>query len=468
MATASPLTGSLGQSSVYFYNQKRLRHQLYTLNLEQKTVITPRLNGIVKGRFSYDAALESSMPTAPGPQKDLPKEVRRDEMLEGSARAIYLDYLGDSSRVQAGLITFDWIDALSPLISGIITPLDLRRGGFGDQEDLILPVPAVAMNHGFFGGALDWVVVLGPKTHRLPRGENGYGIFSQIYGAPDNPAPFAEDIPSHVKESEFGLRYLASLDSLELTLLAYHGHERFPVARLTPVSATAYTAKMTYPRVNTYGFTAAYSKEAWVSRFMTYYQPHKVPILTIDPAPTLPPAPADDEDAKDPYEKSLRLGLGFDFVFSKHLKLYSEHFITRRQSIKTESKVVDASDTDGKDTHDSQLTSLRLTNETFNKLLLSIDVTVVGPRSAQLYSPKIVYSMSDNTSVELGGRVINSQSRRSEFEPLKKSTQIYLNLTRFFDADIIEERVLSEPEPEVKRQERPKPARKKSKRRKKT
>src|SRR5690606_33074392 len=62
--------------------------------------------------------------------------------------------------------------------------------------------------------------------------------------------------------------------------------------------------------------------EAWVGRLILLYEPRRSPAVGTLPVTT----------GEKPFESRSRLGIGFDYVFTRHLKIYTEQYFTRTTS----------------------------------------------------------------------------------------------------------------------------------------
>jgi hypothetical protein len=449
------LTGEVRNDTVYFLETERIRHHRYGLMLRQTTPLTARLQTVVEGRLRFDAALH---PSSEAPQGDLPRPVRDDELDEAEFRDLYADWLGDAARVKVGWQRFDWFDTLTPLNSGLVTPLDLRHGGFGNADDLIVPQLAVAANHPVpLGtgalGSWEWVVARF-EPHRLAAGDNGYDATERTEGLAALSASHPVDSG---REAELGWRWLSSVGSLELTGMAYHGHERLPHARLAPVVGPtgvptgAVTGESGYPRVNTYGLFATYADDAWVARTSLVAQPRR----DLEVVVAGPEEPG--------HERLVRLGTGFDYVQSKHLKVYSEQFYTRRDFV----DLPEASSSDDQDDHlDDLALSLRLVNESFQDVKITVDGAWYAPRRAGYFGPEVETTLGGVWKVSGGARLVRSFDERSPLETTKEASHLWVAVARPFDVATLFSPTAAASEP-AKASKKAKPAKKKKKRKKK-
>jgi hypothetical protein len=443
-AQEASLTGKAGNYTAYFLENERIRHNRYELWLTQKAKYSFRFSSVIETRFRFDAAL---MDHDGAPLQKISKGVRDDEMTEGEVRQAYFDYLGDSFRMTFGIQKIDWVESLSPLANDILTPLDLRHGGFGDPGDVIVPVGAVALNHKFIGGSLDWLVVPMPKPSRMSKGDNGYGFRQYLrdqIGDDISVVIEEEGIQRGIPDTEVGLRYLMTFDALELTLFGYRGHHRKPVVRVEEIGDEEVLVTMNYPRTNTFGFFGAYAFDGIVMRLMAFHEPRRSPNVVVIPK----------QVEEDQYQERSRVGIGFDWVISKHLKIYSEQFYTKTTDYPkvdkdgVEGETSDDDDTglplfltlaeeDAKEPDDRNPKTdytgiLRLTNETFKDIELALDGIFQSPNKAHILSPAAKFKFWQNWELGVGARFVRSWHPSSVYEPIENTSHGWVALHRSF------------------------------------
>lgn len=399
------LGGRLSHLSSFFVDQENLRHHRYELSLTQKANLSDRLLTQIEVRARADLAL-SDLSFAP--QRGLASSVKNNELLEGEFREIYLDYLGDAFRAKVGLQFFDWIEFLSAYSSGLLTPLDLRFGAFGATRENLVPVPALSVNHKLGEGTLDWIFIPIGVSSRFPAGDNGYGYARYLS---ELAAPLSVQIsdtpaPRTIQDVEFGLRYLRRWDDFELSAFAFRGHYRSPAVTIEPTGATSANLIQSHPEIVTLGAFGSLSGEAWILRAHALIQPLHQARLIVKPV------------TGDPKETLVRGGLGFDYVFSSDLKIYTEAW---------SSFTVANTQTDN-----DWLFTLRATNETFESLLVSLTFLLSAPHSSWMVNPEVQWTFAENCKLGAGGHVIVSTDREAMFYPLRDSDQLYLQLAYHF------------------------------------
>lgn len=407
------LSGRIGNYSAYFFDDQRLRHHRYEFHLKQTATLSPRLLTVVSGRARADLALA---PNDWAPRNYFPASVQDDEYLEAEPREVYADYLSDIARVKVGLQQIDWVESLAPFLADLLTPQDLRHGGFGDADQVIVPVMALNANHKLGGGSIDWLVIPFPSSSRIPNGENGYGYlpFIERQVAPSTALITEEKIPHRVNEIEFGARYMMSLGGVDLTFLAFRGHQRTPALTITPTGVGQVSVVQSYPRLVTLGISSSYSDEAWVARLFAYVEPTRAPRAFVQ-----------SPGAVGVTARRFRIGTGFDYVFSSDLKVYSEFLITREDESND--------DGSGRTTKHDYIATLRLTNESFNATTLSLNMTVTFPEVSYVINPDATWGYRKAFRFSVGGRFIRSESPTSDFEVLKSVSQVYGSVAYLFD-----------------------------------
>ncbi len=453
------------QTARYFLVDKRLRHQVSEVGLRQVADVREGVSTVVDGRMRYDSAL---FPTPVIKMRDYSKDVRDDEGFEAGARQAYIDLLTSNWAMKIGLIQFDWMESLSPRTSDAVTALDLRYGGFDNAGQLIEPVEAFSANTSVGFGSFEFMVVPHGRHHRLPRGENGYGYGERVNrllaglervvkgsglrGSLDTGLRHG-NIPMDIPDTEFGLRFLKSAGGIDLSAFAWRGHQRTPALELSLMEsedsttlspAWELTALETYQRMNSYGAFASYGGEAAVFRLFSLYEPGRRPGVLLDddlaalvamatPDPSV--IVGDRAYRKGSVDDRLRAGGGFDYVFSRHLKIYSEGYVTvsRVTGVTVPGDGVE-------DTFRDHTVTLRLTNESFNDVLISCDSTITGPERSWLVNPDVSFDWrtgdarrSGNASeaswkLSVGGWLVQSESDKSALRILRDARQVYVRL----------------------------------------
>jgi hypothetical protein len=389
---------------VLFLDSGDFRHNRYEALLTQETPFNERFSTVVEGRVRADAALLQNRFAGP---------VRADEMLEGEFRQVYADYLGDSVRLKAGLQLIDWVDSLSPTTSDFLTPLDLRQGAFGNPSQTIVPVLALSVNHSLAGGNLEWLVVPLPHSHRFPAGPNGYGFYESIaaQAAPATAHLIEGQIPREFSEVEFGLRYHRVWDALEVTALAYRGHNRSPSLAALPIGPGIVQLRESFPRVMTLGAFASYATDSAVFRLFTYFEPGAPARITIGSDPALSS------------RTRTRVGLGADYIFSKALKVYSEFTGTRAQVSLGGEKT-------------EYIGTIRVTNESIDNVIIALNASATTPLNSFLLAPEITWNATTRLKISSGARLIHSDDPLAPYDFLKNSSQVYAQLEYRFDLEL--------------------------------
>ncbi len=458
------------QTARYWLEDNRLRHQTTELSLRQVSDVREGLTTVVDGRFRYEAAI---LPFRSSRLREYPRPVQDDEGFESEARQVYLDWLTDFAAIKVGLVQFDWMDSLSPRTSDSITALDLRHGGFDSPSQIIEPVFAISGNFSVGFGSLELMVVPQGKAHRLPKGANGYGygervsallggvtralqqagLRGEIDAQRQSPA-----IPAGGKDMEAGGRFLASLAGIDLSLIAWRGHQRTPSLDVSlydspEASATnpdwVLAASERHVGMNTFAAFGSYGGDAAVYRLFVIREPGRQPAVMVedDLAWTLVgQLPEDSATATgeslfgdEAYRRGAildrtRIGAGFDYVFSKHLKLYSEAYAT---SSRVTGHTLGGQGVE--DTWRDHTATLRLTNESFEDLFLSCDITMTGPERSWLVSPDVSYEWREGVKsanagarswkLSFGGWLVQSESDKSALRMLRGARQVYARLS---------------------------------------
>jgi hypothetical protein len=413
-AWASSLDLTLREDGRYLSEARRWRQLRLGLDLRQTTELSTRLKTVIKGRGWYDAALAQDLK---GPFAEAyDKAVLHDEMYEAEAREAYVDYAGDHFTLRAGLQQIDWIDSLAPQNSDILTPIDLRFGGFGDASDVVVPQTGVLAGVPF---GLDWqlqaLLVPTPATDRLPVGENGYGYFEAIdeaNGGRRQVEVTTRAIPVGARHAEGGLRLLGKLPFADVTLLGYHGYQRSPSYRLIPHSPQLVEIRQEFDEVNTYGLFFTRAEGAYTARLFAVAQPKR------DPSQLKPSEP-------DAYDTLGRAGGGFDYVFSEALKVYTEAFYAR----------TDHRGQKGDTRDEGYVLTYRAENESFDQWKLFLDGIYTGPERSYLWSPGVRWAFSPRGTATLGGRFVRSLSDRSYLDVVRHTSHAYASISYFFRAE---------------------------------
>jgi hypothetical protein len=244
----------------------------------------------------------------------------------------------------------------------------------------------------------------------------------------------------NMSETEAGARFMTEAFGFDVTALAYHGHQRSPALRLFQRPTSSANLYETHPRVNTFGVFATTSSDAAVWRFLVLHEPKRRPSFfvaeTVVPPPSSAPPSASAPvimTARETYEARTRLGFGFDYVFSKDLKIYTESYVTRTEtSYRGDDQ--EFSDEIKDPSKDTYTISARFTNETFTDLLASLDVTLVGPDRGHSLSPKLTWTLWQDYKLALGANLVRSFSEKSALEMTRDTSSIFLAIDGYFDA----------------------------------
>jgi hypothetical protein len=418
------VSGRIGQETIYFTKVERVRSHRYDFQLKLPYNLTDTATLNFDGRARYDLAL---MDHKLAPQRNLSSKVRDNEILDLQLRKLYLDWLTNAFVLKLGRQLVDWIDALVPNVANFTNALDLRQGGFGTIEEVLVPVDALLINHQFFKfGSVDWLLVFNNPRHILPKQKNGYGYYETLeksFGTSN--ITFVDDSETYQhSEFEYGARFLATVKSVDVTLMSYAGHQRMPIYEALPSLPTnplELRLRKLYPRTQVYGLSTAYSKEALVTRLMVYYEPRRDAEFTRFDQTT-------GAQYRD-YIQATRYGLGLDYVFSRHLKAYTESWLlsdnTYGKNYPTDSYHV-------KNRKLSQVYTLRLTNETLSDAIFSVDTTYTVPEISWAISPSIEWNMTASWKTTIGARFIKSLHTQSRFEVLKESSHAYGKIDFYF------------------------------------
>lgn len=453
------------QTTRYFLVDDRIRHQVTEVGARQVTDVREGVTTVFDGRMRYDSAL---FPAPVLKMRDYPPEVREDEGFEADARQAYVDWLAGDWAVKAGLFQFDWMESLSPRTSDAVTPLDLRHGGFDNSGQLIEPVYAFSANTSVGFGSVELMLVPWGKPHRLPKGENGYGYgervkalrggvekivrASGLRGALNSSLVHGK-IPRDIDNSEFGARFLTSAGGVDVSAFGWRGHQRTPALEISLIEAEDSTALSpawdlltveTHQQMNSYGIFSSYGGEAAVYRLFSLYEPgRKPPVMLDDDVAALVSLAAADPSVivgdrayrLGAIDDRLRGGAGFDYVFSRHLKVYSEGYVSasRVTGVNVLGEGVE-------ETYRDHTVTLRLTNESFSNVFLSCDATVTGPRRSWMVNPDVTIDWRSGGArrgeresevawkLSLGGWFVQSESDKSALRILRDARQVYARI----------------------------------------
>lgn len=415
LASEAQLDLRLTQWSAYQTQAKRWRHHRYELQIGQSATVSDQLKTMVEGRFRLETTMLDG-----GSQYHRSKEVRDDESLSSDLRNAYADYANEKLRLKLGIQQIDWAASLSPRSSDILTPIDLRYGGNGEATEIIEPQAAVLLNHKIGESSLEWLYIPLPKVHRLAKGANGYGYFEYLEKRFDAPVT-DEPVEKNRRENEAGIRWLMQRNAWEWSLFAFRGHQRSPAIELTTDPSGRNRLTQKYPSVTTFSMNTTYGGDATVFRLMSFFEPKRSPNLSATNTIVSTPSGATLIPLETVYERRLMLGVGIDIVHSEHLKMYSEHYYTHSERFSK--KLPDTIDK----TVQTGQTTVKLTNESLEKWLFSLQTTVAGPEMGFSLSPEAIYSW-DSYRVTFGGFWMESRSEESIFEPFAASDLVYLKL----------------------------------------
>jgi hypothetical protein len=178
-----------------------------------------------------------------------------------------------------------------------------------------------------------------------------------------------------------------------------------------------------YPQENTFGATFGYAYDALVTRFITFYEPKRV----------LRNQAADNPfDGDRVYDQRMVGGVGFDWVFNNHLKFYSEQYVTRLETVVPGDATAEEEAVSG--VIDEYVASFRVTNETFENILMSFEAVITAPERSRALIPKVEWTFADNYKIAGGARLFSSSHTDSRFESLKHSSYYFVRLESNFDA----------------------------------
>ncbi len=417
------LQGTIGHQSNFFIEDLRTRHHRYYLDLKQNTDLIPyKLATVIEGRFMSDQAVSDHKLA---PNWNFSEEVRHDEFFESYLRQAYVDYLTDSTQTKIGIQQIDWIESLAQNVSNILTPLDLRFGGFGASNELIRPVGALQFNHKLFDGSVDWLLVTHPESNRLAKGDNAYGYYDTLATLVGG-APFElikEERAKSEKNIETGLRYSITLNSISLAFIGYRGQNRNPVLRATAVSPTSFKITETHPDVHTYVVSGSTSDDALVLRGLILHQPNRPISYSIGTAATGGVAP-------EATQAHTRLVGGLDYAYSKHFKFYSELIASRTS---TNPKDFFAEHGRREPNAAEFAGSIRATNESFDDTTLTLDLTHTGPDRSSALTGQVEWTFAESYRFNIGGRRISAKHSESSFYTLRNTSQYFLSIEKSFN-----------------------------------
>lgn len=416
VAGAAPsLTASIGNRSAYFLDARYLRHHRYELDVEQLTTLSDRWHSRFEARVRADLGMTGEL----SPQK-YSSTVRNDEAVEAEPRVAMLDYLGDNVRARMGLMSFDWTESLFPFTNNLLAPLDLRHGATEMPSQIRVPMVMVDVNHRIGDGNLNWVVVPVPKPSRFPKGANGYGYYEYLsrVSSPFSVNLIEGSIPIQHSECEAGVRYWYRWDALELTPLIYYGHQRAPSHSISAATATTVNVVQSYPRVLTFGLLSTLGMGPWVARASVLVEPSRKPTVIMNAAANT------DYD-----ERLVQSNLGFDFVISKHLKIYSELSSHWRDLSSVNIPTGGKTHISNSDDH---VASVRLTNESLKDVQLELEGTYTFPKQSFLLSPRLAWTLQSRYELTLGAQMVHSESADSPLDMLRDTDQIYVSVKYLF------------------------------------
>lgn len=419
-ASSASLSGHVGNSTIFFLNSKRVAHHRYHLDLNQKSKVSEQLATTVAARFYYDAALADHPAAA---RRDIEPEVRADEISAAELREGSVDLSLPLGKLRIGKQIIDWIDSITPYASDILTPIDFRQGGFGAANQIIRPVDAALWSLPFPGGALETLVVVNPLGHLLPKGPNGYGNHEALQARfPQQKLTLEDDgIPKNGTHVEAGARYVGYVGGIDLSLLAFHGHERTPILHVVSADRAQVNLKTDYAMLNTYGGSFSVALDAVVLRALTFYEPARR-LQSFALGPNKPGAPI------DLYAQRYRHGLGIDLVINEHFKFYSE---TWANQLKPSDDAL-ALDPSFEHFRTDYTVSSRVTNESFSKILLTIESVISTPRHSSIFSPSVSWTIGEHTKLGMGWRMISSDNPAAPYDSLKDADHAYGNLDWYF------------------------------------
>ncbi|MCX6126865.1 MAG: hypothetical protein NTV34_19245 [Proteobacteria bacterium] len=411
--------------AIYFRSTSRVRHHLVTLGLLQDAEISDNWASTMEGRVVYDAAVS---PNKLSPQRDLHQDVRRDERFDAACRQFHLTYSADSFRARIGQQKIDWVDSIFPQSSDFMTPMDLRRGGFGEPSDLIVPTQAVTLSHSFpLQSQLEWVVAA-PKTSKLPAGPNGYGFYESLGEELPNQALTVETqpIPDSHEQMEGGLRFQLSVPSIDLSLFAYRGHNRLPNLEIqTFVDGSHSRLELQYAPLTTYGGAlSATASNSTVVRFFALLEPLRQPSLRLK----LPSSRTVSSD----WTRRYRVGLGLDQVLLDRVKFYSEWNYTKTTPVQSGDlqEINMVSDKFEQNERPNHGFNYRISYEYDDQTKIVWDGLYTGPERSYIVAPMVSHKIYDDLELSGGIRFVKSFSDRSQLDVLRNSSQYIASIER--------------------------------------
>jgi hypothetical protein len=419
------LQGTAGHQSIYFSDELKLRHHRYFLDLKQNTELLPyKLSTVLDGRIMTDAAVSTH---DFAPKWDFADPVRDDEALDTILRQGYIDYITDSTETKIGIQQIDWVESMAQNVSNILTPIDMRFGGFGASNELIQPVGAINFNHKFLFGSVDWLLITHPKTNRFPKGPNGYGYYetlSALVGGASFTVEAEADRELTLKNSETGIRYSMNFDAFNLTLIGFRGMNRSPILRAVATSPASFMIRETHPVVNTFVISGSTSSsESLVFRALALHQPNRPIGYSIG-------TPATANQPPEASQKHTRLVIGLDYAFSKHLKFYSESIASQSETDPADFYEKNQRSEPRKNEYAS---SFRLTNESLDDTVFSLETTLTGPDRSSAVTAQAEWTFAGAYRLNVGGRRFVAKDQDSSFYPLRKANQYFLALERSFN-----------------------------------
>jgi len=420
-AQAAKLTTSQKFESLYLIKPSSLRHNKLTLSLRYEADLTDAWSFVTDGLVSYDAALANC---AQCTQKDLPDNVRRDELYQDDLRELHVTYSGDHARARVGRIKFDWIDSIFPQSSDFVTAVDLRGGGYGEMGDVIIPTEAFDLTHDFVADSrLEWMIAR-PTESRLPKGPNGYGFYEYFADSlPDRELEIKNNrVPRTWNQAEYGVRWMRSAPSADFSLFAYRGHNRIPNIMIQPaLSQTKTGVDFTYDRLTTYGATVTKTmSDDTVGRMFSYLEPDRAPALVV-----LRPSGASRSSGST---RRYRVGIGLDHVLTDRLRVYSDAYMTRIEKT-SQGDLTSAYQSYDKNHRDYNL-NYRISYDLVEQTKMILDGMCTGPERSFLVSPQIAAPIFDDYTLAAGARYVKSYSDQSQLDLLRDTSHVFLTLER--------------------------------------
>ncbi len=409
----------LGQESIYFLSDERLRHHIYSLDLSVSRELYSFSKISFDGFSRYDLAL---LPSRQAARSRYSETVKRDEDFDLGVRNFFFSYTGEIFNLRAGIQTLDWLDTLSPQGPDFLLPVDLRRGGLSDPEFQELPFKALRISHPFLSESfLEWILIYPPTVSRLPLGENGYGYFESIKDKIPEGRQLVvstDKLNPSIENAEAGLRILKNLGEVDLSLLGFHGYQRLPSYRLkTALSSETIGLEQYFAKTNTFGFFSSWSKAKFAGRFFGLYEPRRTSeVMSYGVGSTL------IEDS-GPY-RHLRIGVGADYAHSQHFRWYSEIYQTQKRPL-SNPEVFKKYSQQGEEDYNLVY---RVTNETFKEKVLSLEGMVSLPERSFLFSPSLKAEILKDFHLSSGFKLIKSYSDQARLDRLRHSGYFFLKI----------------------------------------